>query len=169
MLVEDLVFVGRARERGPYGSAPERKRLHLVFPASETSVRTALLSARRTLCSMGIGPDAASVVELVFAEALNNIVEHAYGKLGPGIIELAARLDGHSLAVRVIDDGMPMPGGSVPPGQTHDLEVPIDRLPEGGFGWGMIRDLTDDLSYRRDGARNELRFTVDLDSFDGID
>ena len=45
----------------------------------------------------------------------------------------------------------------------------LHDLPEGGFGWGMIRDLTDDLSYRRDGARNELRFTVDLDSFDGID
>ena len=40
----------------------------------------------------------------------------------------------------------------------------MDDLPEGGFGWGLIHDLTQGLSYRRVAEENHVRFRIDLDS-----
>ena len=39
----------------------------------------------------------------------------------------------------------------------------MQALPEGGFGWALIRDMTRDLTYRRQGRMNRLSFVIDLD------
>ena len=39
----------------------------------------------------------------------------------------------------------------------------IQDLPEGGFGWYLIRTLTTDLTYLREGICNTLSFCVDVD------
>ncbi|MBV7408810.1 ATP-binding protein [Maritimibacter sp. DP1N21-5] len=136
--------------------------LHLIFPAAHASVRRALATVITVLRNAGVGPDACGMVELVLAEALNNVVEHAYEDRGYGLIELETWRDGGSLRVRLCDDGLALPNGRIPaPTRASD---PVDRcdLPEGGFGWSIIRDLTVDLRYRRDGARNELSFALPL-------
>jgi serine/threonine-protein kinase RsbW len=78
-------------------------------------------------------------VELVLAEVLNNVAEHAYaGGSGPVEVGLAPRPCG--IACRIVDSGLAMPNGQLPRGTCH-RSTPGD-LPEGGFGWHLIRSLT---------------------------
>lgn len=97
--------------------------------------------------------------EIVLAEALNNVVEHAYaGTNGTILIELAAGVG--ALACVVRDSGHPMPGLNIPEGR---LPAMADDLPEGGFGWHLIRTLSRDLTYCRQGGQNVLSFRVVCD------
>ncbi|OIP84017.1 MAG: hypothetical protein AUK37_06375 [Rhodobacterales bacterium CG2_30_65_12] len=136
--------------------------MHLVFAGDETSVRSALRTAMVAFSSMQLGPQFQGVVEIVLAEVLNNVVEHAYAEHGRGVIEIEADQLENALAFRITDDGRPMPEGCMPQGSPQDLDVPPDELPEGGFGWYLIRRLTDRLGYQRSANRNVLTFRVPL-------
>jgi len=46
--------------------------------------------------------------------------------------------------------------------QRAEIDVAIADLPEGGFGWGLIRALSSGLSYRRMSERNRLAFRIPL-------
>jgi serine/threonine-protein kinase RsbW len=116
-----------------------------------------------------LSPDHRTTAEVVLAEVLNNIVEHAYADRA-GSISVAIRQTGAGLNCLVTDEGNPMPGGQLPAGnhpaqrdgmpdlQLGDLQ--LDDLPEGGFGWYLIRRLTRDLEYSRNGQQNWLSFVV---------
>lgn len=166
MRIESLSFMGRARDRHMAGPIAGNGGLHLIFPASDLSVRRALSTSVTVFHDMGVDQDACGLAELVLAEVLNNVVEHACTDRGHGIIELEAWRAGNALSLRIRDDGRPMPGGEIPKASRHDLTVETRDLPEGGFGWGIIRDLTRDLQYRRDGTRNELTFAIDFTELD---
>jgi serine/threonine-protein kinase RsbW len=135
-----------------------------TFPASMTEVRTglALLLASPALC--GLGPDDRGTAELLLAEALNNVVEHAYARWSGEIEVRLGRGSGH-VDVCIIDQGLPMPDVTPPAGHLPTIGAPED-LPEGGFGWFLIRSLAEDLSYRRIANRNELSFRIPLDNWE---
>ena len=61
-----------------------------------------------------------------------------------------------------------MPDLQAPLGLPQEIDRPICDLPEGGFGWFLIRDLAKDLSYQRLAQENriELRLAVGLSSPD---
>lgn len=134
-----------------------RPDIHLVIASDQLAVRQALaeLLAAPSLCSMEC--DLRGRVEIVLAEVLNNIVEHAYAH-HQGEISLELSTDPTGIACCIQDSGAEMPGLILPEGKLapHDP----DDLPEGGFGWFLIRTLTEDLSYRRHGGTNELRFRL---------
>lgn len=96
--------------------------------------------------------------EVVLAEVLNNIVEHAYcgvyGQIQISIARAAGFLD-----IRIIDGGRPMPDHKLPAGELHPLFEGQDP-PEGGFGWFLIRSLAHDLQYRRVQDQNILQFRL---------
>ena len=99
-----------------------------------------------------------SAAEIVLAEVLNNVVEHAYANF-PGRIEVWVTRRDDYLFIRMEDDGLPMPGGDLPGGRM----VKTDDLPEGGFGWFLIRNLSHELTYQRDGKHNILTFCIGVD------
>ncbi len=106
-------------------------------------------------------PDAMPVFELVLAEVLNNIVEHALAGQPDGRIDIdisAAAPSGLTCCIR--DNGRAMPGGVLPSGDLPDICVDLRDMPEGGFGWHLIRSLTSDLTYRRSAGGNALSFAV---------
>ena len=141
----------------------QMQRVHLVFPGNQMAVRKALGSCMQGLAHLELTEDQKTEVELVLAEVLNNVVEHAYQERDIGVIELDVVREGDDLCVKVLDDGVPMPGGNLPGGLPHDLDSLGEQdLPEGGFGWFLIRELTQELQYRRDGCRNHLSFRMKL-------
>ena len=144
-------------------TAPGAPALHLFFQADPASVRRALKIAKDVIHDLALDPDRTNAVEIVLAEVLNNVVEHAYCESGRGLVELEVDRRPAELAVRVCDEGLEMPGGNLPSGAAHDLDVSAGDLPEGGFGWFLIHELTEDLVYRRVGGRNELTFRMVLD------
>ncbi len=155
--------MGRARDLHQGDMMAQRQRVHLVFPGNQMAVRKALAECMKGLVDLALSDEHKTEVELVLAEVLNNVVEHAYQECDIGVIELEVLRDEDEIRVKVLDDGVPMPGGSMPGGRPHDLDnLGEQDLPEGGFGWFLIRELTHDLHYRRDGNRNHLSFCMRL-------
>lgn len=114
--------------------------------------------------SPGSDPEATDTLRLCVAEALNNIVEHAYDGAEGRPIYANVRIDTGLYEVTLIDEGKPMPGGQLPAGST-DFDVDdLDALPEGGFGWMLIQTQMDVVDYERRDGCNFLRLEKRLDS-----
>lgn len=133
--------------------------------SGQMAVRTALGQLLDGLKPLSLDVEEAGTVELVMAEALNNIVEHAYPEHeegGPIDITCAHAQDG--LHLTVIDSGRAMPDGQTPIGVAADIDVDFCDMPEGGFGWFLIKDLAKDVSYQRQNTENllQLRLAVAL-------
>jgi serine/threonine-protein kinase RsbW len=136
--------------------------LRLILPANAHAVRRGLTGIRTGLSSMKLTSDDWSTVELVIAEILNNIVEHAYDDGDAGVIEARLDFDGAALWCDIIDSGRPMSNGELPKGIPKDLNPNLAGLPEGGFGWHLIHTLTHDLKYDREQGRNILSFKLQI-------
>ncbi|MBY5972406.1 ATP-binding protein [Ferrimonas balearica] len=132
--------------------------LHLTFPSSPLSVRRALQTVVTDL--QGFDLEERGTVELVLAEALNNVAEHAYGAEDRGWISLDCTKERDGLHFRIRDEGRPMPDGVAPMGDPAPLPEALEAMPEGGFGWFLIRDLSRDVCYSRQGDVNELTFRM---------
>lgn len=129
-----------------------------VIAADPMSVRHALQAVFARLTAWRMSADARDSAQIVLAEALNNIVKHAYAQ-APGEIEVTLDLSATELTCRIVDSGLPLPGCSVLPAWVAPSPGGCD-LPEGGYGWHLIRTLSQDLSYRREGGRNFLTFKI---------
>jgi serine/threonine-protein kinase RsbW len=134
------------------------KASHVIANADAMAVRLGLeclFSQEPLRC---LSDDLRGTAEIVMAEALNNIVEHAYAAHS-GAIEISVDLGADGLQCVIADSGAPMPGHSLPQGKPHALQD-LDDLPEGGFGWFLIRSLAQDLQYSRTREQNYLRFRL---------
>lgn len=145
--------------RPPPAAGPACSDLRLDLRATADAVRMALgqVMAEPALAALPI--DQRGTVEIVLAEVLNNIVEHAYAGAAAGWISLRLICTPAALLAEVGDTGIEMPGLRPPAGRLADLG---DDLPEGGFGWYLIRSLTTGLGYERRGGANLLRFAIPL-------
>ncbi len=141
------------RADGPVLSEPAEARFRLA--ADALSVRDGLRQAFSAEPLLSLSAEDRGTAEIVLAEVLNNVVEHACAT-GNGPILLALSLGEGLLQCRVEDEGTPMPGGALPAGRPGDPAA----LPEGGFGWHLIRLLCQSLRYERAGGRNLLSFSL---------
>ncbi len=134
-----------------------------AFEADFRWVRRKVQLAMEALAHTGIGADDLSSIEIVLAEVLNNVVEHAYPPEAPGKIRLVIRRRRNSLIFEISDFGRPMPEGRAPVGSHPMGDVNADdATPEGGFGWFLIREIVDDLVYDRREDQNHLVFRMAL-------
>ena len=129
------------------------------FPSDYRWVRRIIQQATTALAANGMSAEQLASVEIVLAEALNNVVEHAYPEEAPGDVCLSIRQRQAGLLIEIRDSGTPMPGGRAPIGD-HPIRSPDDPMPEGGFGWFLIRELVRDLIYDRRDGENFLIFRM---------
>ena len=152
--------------KGSDGEAPIEVQPEFVFrlilPATESGVRGGLATTQSSLQKTRLTLDELGQVELLLAEILNNVVEHAYAGKSEGEIELNLSVTKAGLFCTIIDDGCQMPGNAPPMGQQVIPGTPTAELPEGGFGWFLIRELAEDLEYERIGDQNRLDFRMPL-------
>jgi serine/threonine-protein kinase RsbW len=133
---------------------------HLVFQADPASVRLSLARMLGQPPLSDLTDDARGVAELVLAEVLNNVAEHAYGEAG-GMVSVTLGPDPGGIRCLITDAGRAMPGGQLPEGRLPGgSDVALEDLPEGGFGWHLIRALCVDLTYARVGGHNRLSFVL---------
>lgn len=142
----------------PHGEA---KIFHHSFSADPLSVRTALRTALARFLRQ-LTREESGTLELVLAEVLNNIVEHGYGDSGVGTITLSLVRDHRGLSCSISDDGVELPASCLARVADETLRPEPGALPEGGFGWYLIRDLVEDLGYHRADGRNLLAFRLPL-------
>ncbi len=130
------------------------------FEASHNAVRAALIRLRSDLQAQHLSASFCDAAELVLAEILNNVVEHASAGVARGRIRLATSRAAHVVTFELHDNGAAMPGFVLPAGTLPALGTSPADLPEGGFGWHLIRSLARDLEYRRAQGWNCLRFSL---------
>ena len=131
----------------------------LAFPATFVAVRDALAALMAGPILADVADSERGMAELVLAEAMNNIVEHAYAETGNGEITLTLWQSEGEVACRITDRGVAMPNETLPKGLLAN-HADCAELPEGGFGWYLIRTLARDLRYARLGTLNELTFVL---------
>ena len=131
-----------------------------AFRATFQNVRLAIERALTALEPLNLADEETNSIELVLAEALNNVVEHAYDETTPGDIKLVLRHGRAGLLVEIRDSGKPMPNGKTPVGEHPSLSMTNNELPEGGFGWFLIREVARDLIYDRENGENFLIFRM---------
>lgn len=132
--------------------------LRREFRADHAEVRRAIAAAIAGVENSGMDEDARHGLELALAEALTNVVEHAYSGVEGGAVTLILR-DGRSAVLcEVRDRGRSMPEGRAPRGS---LPAPDGAaLPVCGFGFLLIRELATDLIYDRRDDENFLVFRI---------
>ena len=113
------------------GPDPHRT-AQVTIAADPLAVREGLAVLFDTALLRSLAEDDRGTAEIVLAEALNNIVEHAYAR-HTGEIEITLLLHQNALICRIIDTGLPMPNDALPAGHLTEF-APTDDLPEGGFG-----------------------------------
>lgn len=159
-------------------SAPQSRQpmLHRIFRADPMTVRDALVYLRERFDGSA-ETEVLSRLELALAEVLNNICEHGgnqetetIGRPHSPLVHLFVVRHVGGIACAVTDDGRPLPPDCLDPRSLPYIDSAQDMpaeeqgdvmlLPEGGFGWYLIQDLTASLSYFREGRRNFLAFII---------
>lgn len=133
------------------------------LPGTEDAVRPGLARVLEALAPLSLNVDDAGTVELVLAETLNNVVEHALAtSTADTVITVEGDHKADGLWLTVIDRGAPMPEGIAPQARQPDIDVAVEDMPEGGFGWFMIHTLVDEVRYARIDGANHLTLHLSL-------
>ncbi|MGR3761480.1 ATP-binding protein [Roseobacteraceae bacterium NS-SX3] len=132
------------------------------FTATELDARSGISSVVERLRNMGLPEGRADEVQIALAEAVNNVIEHAYAGKAPGDVRIRCNLYPERLWISISDAGAPYPGNQLPEGKPADISGPRETLPEGGFGWFLIRELASDIQYERSGGSNNLSLCFEI-------
>lgn len=98
-------------------------------------------------------------VNLSLDEVVTNIISYAYSDAQEHPITVRLTLEGEVLCAEVVDEGRPFNPLNVP---APDLDAPVDERPIGGLGMHIVREMMDDLHYRREQDKNVLTLTKRL-------
>ncbi|MCQ0091927.1 ATP-binding protein [Roseovarius sp. M141] len=137
-----------------HAPCPRRKIFHVR--ATERAISAGLADMRSFLEASGLDADACGTAEIVLAEALNNIAEHAFAMTTAGTISVTLAPGQRTLTAQIVDTGAALPGLGPPAGQLPPFGATTSSLPEGGFGWFLIQTLTECLRYKRHDEQNHL-------------
>jgi serine/threonine-protein kinase RsbW len=141
----------------------------MMPPATELTISTAatlegldrVTEAFEGFASAHEIPDVARrAIQIVLDELLSNTAR--CGKVGERepVVEVGFRLEGRTLHVEIVDDGVPYdPLGREEP----DTTLPLEERAVGGLGVMLVTRLVDGIRYDGEGGRNHVRFHKRLD------
>jgi serine/threonine-protein kinase RsbW len=132
------------------------------FTATNLDARSGITSVVEELRSLGVPGPRVDEVQIALTEAVNNVVEHAYAGSAPGDVRIRGELHPERLWISIQDAGAPFQAGILPEGRPADVDVPIEDLPEGGFGWFLIRELASQVQYERTDGNNNLSLCFEI-------
>ncbi len=122
---------------------------NLTISAQYEQLRLPAAALRELGTRAGAPEEIIGLCELALQELLTNLVDHAYGKGLAGQIHINIRVEPAHIQIKTEDSGQPaqinLDSVSMPdPG----------ALMEGGYGMAIIKNLMDDVSYRRENDLN---------------
>ena len=96
-------------------------------------------------------PDLIFKVNLVLDELWVNVV-HYSGATGD--VEVSLDTDANEVRLEIADDGRPF--DPLSEAVEPDLDAALDERPIGGLGIFLVREMMDELHYRREDGKNRL-------------
>lgn len=103
-------------------------------------------------------------LSLAVDELLVNVVNHGGQDTGAvPDIRLRVRLEHNQLVTELSDSGQPFNPLDAPP---PELDLDLDDKPVGGLGIHLVRQLMDEVQYRREGAYNRVTLRQRLNPAD---
>lgn len=155
------VGVTIVKDKDPAFTPPDILRIRFDHgPGSVQNVTDRIIASIRHL---NPSVDELGKLEIILAEVINNISEHAYQNQEGGVIEIIAAKRDKSICFHFIDSGLGLPGGRIPKHPLPSLNRPVADLPEGGFGWNLIHSLAKNIRYSREDGENHLFFQLFVD------
>lgn len=92
-------------------------------------------------------------INLALEEVVNNVISYAYKDKNEHHITIHLELEGQELMLKVKDDGIPFNPLGV---RELDINKPLEERQPGGLGLFFVRNLTDELEYKREKNKNIL-------------
>ena len=92
-------------------------------------------------------------INLALEEVVNNVISYAYKDKNEHHITIHLELEGQELMLKVEDDGIPFNPLGV---RELDINKPLEERQPGGLGLFFVRNLTDELEYKRGKNKNIL-------------
>lgn len=139
---------------------PSSFQMHRPAQATLFDVRETMVSLKSWMSAIGLAQDDISGAEIVVAEVLNNVIKHAQNGCDTGWFELKCTVRNDALYFSCRDNGAEMPGGAPPGGTLPSVDLSASDLPEGGWGWSLVRALCSDLKYERLNDENLVTFRL---------
>ncbi len=104
----------------------------------------------------GLSTEKLERFDVALEEAVVNVFKHAYANRGGEITVRISRNAHGKVTVEIEDSGPPFNPLERP---EPDISLGIDAREPGGLGIHLIRHMVDEVSYRRQGAKNILTLT----------
>jgi serine/threonine-protein kinase RsbW len=143
-----------------HAAAHGSRKARMVVP-SETAQLPALTRFLQEFWAAAALPaESAQAFEVALEESFVNIAMHG-APAGRARVEVSLHLAGGQLALTVEDDGPAFDPLSVAPPNVH---ARLEERPVGGQGIHLVRQMMDQVSYRRVGKRNQLRMSKRIGS-----
>lgn len=153
--------------QGTMRAVPEQEVQPLVLEVSASVDELAAVRAFVRDSSAQMGADADCTADMVQAvdECVTNVIVHGYRDQA-GVVRVEVSPSDGKLVIRLSDSAPPFDPTQVP---APDVSRPLRERRGGGLGVFLARDLTDEMSYRRTAAGNELTLIKDYRGAQGAD
>ena len=92
-------------------------------------------------------------INVVLDELLSNIIKYGYADNGPHEIRVTLSARDATIEIGIEDDGKAFDPLAAP---APDLSLPLAERPIGGLGLHFVRQLMDDVKYKRENDHNYL-------------
>jgi anti-sigma regulatory factor (Ser/Thr protein kinase) len=107
----------------------------------------------------GIGEDAFAGMDLAVDEILTNVISYAFRDGDRHRVDLELEFSGGRLRVEIRDDGIPFNPLDIP---APKLDGEIGERDVGGLGMHFVRNIADDITYRREANWNILSLSKNM-------
>lgn len=111
----------------------------------------ALVSALERDCNLP--PSIVFDINVVLDELLSNIINYGYVDDAPHEIHVTLSASDAAVEISIEDDGKAFDPLAVP---EPDLALPLAQRPIGGLGLHFVRQLMDDVKYKRENSHNYM-------------
>lgn len=130
---------------------------NMTFPARMDSLMPSLSFVNACTESSSFHKKRAREIELCLEEVLVNIIHYAYPE-SPGEMGISCGLaeDG-TMVIEVTDQGVPFDILSV---EKPNITANVDERHIGGLGIFFVKQLMDDIQYRRENDKNILKLFI---------
>ena len=108
------------------------------------------------ISKQGVEPFLTHRLELVTEEVLVNIINHAFNG-NKGQMSIECGMDAHCVCIRFKDNGRPFDPTCL---TEPDVTLSLENREIGGLGVFLVKEMADQISYRRDGSENILEIKM---------